>query len=84
MKLARFHDCRSRRDRAMEQDQMVPALSLPKPGGMCYHQKLTWSIRAKKWAVTEMGLEDNHNWNHGSAFVQAFLGQIRPCIFIVI
>jgi hypothetical protein len=40
---------------------MVPALLLPKPGGMCYRQKLTWSIWAKKRAAIKMGFEDNHD-----------------------
>jgi hypothetical protein len=28
---------------------------------MCYRQKLTWSIWAKKWAAIKMGFEDNHD-----------------------
>jgi hypothetical protein len=28
---------------------------------MCYRQKLTWSIWAKKRAAIKMGFEDNHD-----------------------
>ena len=63
---------------------MVPALLLPKPGGHVLSLEIDWSIWAKKRAAIKMGFEDNHGWSSESAPAWVFLGQIRPCIFIVI
>jgi hypothetical protein len=46
--------------------------------------EIDWSIWAKKRAAIKMGFEDNHGWGSESAHARVFLGQIRPCIFIVI
>jgi hypothetical protein len=46
--------------------------------------EIDWSIWAKKRAAIKMGFEDNHGWSSESAPARVFLGQIRPCIFIVI
>jgi hypothetical protein len=46
--------------------------------------EIDWSIWAKKRAAIKMGFEDNHGWSSESAHARVFLGQIRPCIFIVI
>jgi hypothetical protein len=46
--------------------------------------EIDWSIWAKKRAAIKMGFEDNHGWSSESALARVFLGQIRPCIFIVI
>jgi hypothetical protein len=46
--------------------------------------EIDWSIWAKKRAMIKMGFEDNHGWSSELAPARVFLGQIRPCIFIVI
>jgi hypothetical protein len=46
--------------------------------------EIDWSIWAKKRAAIKMGFEDNHGWSSESAPARVFLGQIGPCIFIVI
>jgi hypothetical protein len=51
---------------------------------MLLSPEIDWSIWAKKRAAIKMGFEDNHGWSSESAPVRVFLGQIRPCIFIVI
>jgi hypothetical protein len=48
------------------------------------HRKLLPKPGAKKRAAIKMGFEDNHGWSSESAPARVFLGQIRPCIFIVI
>jgi hypothetical protein len=51
---------------------------------MVLSPEIDWSIWAKKRAAIKMGFEDNHGWSSKSAPARVFLGQIRPCIFIVI
>jgi hypothetical protein len=62
MTLARFHKvAEAEETRRRSKTKWFRHYYCRNQGGMCYRQKLTWSIWAKKRAAIKMGFEDNHD-----------------------